>query len=125
MARERHSVLCLLCGFVLVAMPGMVSSVAAKTPAHSPDTTNQQDETQTQSVSGTIASLGHNSFTLTLASAITRDGKGFQETTPKSMTFLIDKNTTVDGKLKVGASADVTYRQSNGNNIAINVRVAY
>jgi len=25
------------------------------------------------------------------------------------MTFQIDKNTTVDGKLKVGANADVTY----------------
>jgi len=29
----------------------------------------------------------------------------------------------VDGKLKVGASADVTYRQESGNNIAISVHV--
>lgn len=125
MSKGKQSVLCLLCGFVLVAMLGVVGPVTAKTPAHLPDSASQQDETQTQSVSGTIASVGRNSFTLTLASAVTRDGKGFQETTPKSMTFLIDKNTTIDGKLKVGASADVTYREANGNNIAINVRVAY
>jgi hypothetical protein len=125
MAKERQSMLCLLCGLVLVAMLGVVGPVTAKTPTCLPDTANQQDETQTQSVSGTIASVGRNSFTLTLASAITKDGKGFQETTPKSMLFLIDKNTTIDGKLKVGASADVTYRQANDNNIAINVRVAY
>ena len=30
------------------------------------------------------------------------------------MTFQIDKNTTVDGKLKVGANADVTYREDSG-----------
>ena len=45
-------------------------------------------------------------------------------TSPKTMTFTIDKNTTVDGKLKVGANADVTYRQEGGNNIAISVHVS-
>jgi hypothetical protein len=40
------------------------------------------------------------------------------------MTFQIDKNTTVDGKLKVGANADVTYRQDGGSNIAISVHVS-
>ena len=40
------------------------------------------------------------------------------------MIFLINQNTTVDGKLKVGANADVTYREDNGNNVAISVRVA-
>jgi hypothetical protein len=36
---------------------------------------------------------------------------------------MIDKNTTVEGSLKVGSNADVTYRQENGTNIAISVRV--
>jgi hypothetical protein len=40
------------------------------------------------------------------------------------MTFQIDKNTTVDGKLKVGANADVTYREESGNLVAISVRVS-
>ena len=39
------------------------------------------------------------------------------------MNFLIDKNTTIEGKLQVGATADVTYREDNGSNIAISVRV--
>jgi hypothetical protein len=40
------------------------------------------------------------------------------------MSFQIDKNTTVDGQLQVGANADVTYRQDNGSNIAISVHVS-
>jgi hypothetical protein len=40
------------------------------------------------------------------------------------MTFQIDKNTTVDGKLQVGANADVTYREEEGKFVAINVRVS-
>jgi hypothetical protein len=39
------------------------------------------------------------------------------------MSFTIDQNTTIEGKMKVGANADVTYRQDNGANIAISVRV--
>lgn len=39
------------------------------------------------------------------------------------MIFLMDKNTTIDGQLRVGAGANVTYREDNGNNVAINVRV--
>jgi hypothetical protein len=40
------------------------------------------------------------------------------------MSFVTDKNTTVEGKLKVGSAADVTYRQDNGANVAISVHVA-
>ena len=39
------------------------------------------------------------------------------------MTFVIDKNTTIEGKLKINANAEVTYRDDNGKNIAISVRV--
>jgi len=39
------------------------------------------------------------------------------------MTFHIDKNTTIEGKLKVNANADVTYREDNGKNTAISVHV--
>jgi hypothetical protein len=51
-------------------------------------------------------------------------GQQLQETPQKSMTFQIDKNTTVDGKLKVGANADVTYREDGGKLVAISVRVS-
>ena len=52
------------------------------------------------------------------------EGKEMQEPTQRSMTFQIDKNTTVDGKLQVGANADVTYREDAGKLVAISVRVS-
>jgi hypothetical protein len=39
------------------------------------------------------------------------------------MDFVTDKNTTIEGSLRVGAGADVTYRQEKGANRAISVRV--
>jgi uncharacterized lipoprotein YbaY len=93
---------------------------AAKTTA------NKQTAAQTQSVSGKIASVEKTSFTLTVASA---DRMSRQSQEPRSngaaktMAFQVDKNTTIDGKLQVGANADVTYREEGGSNIAISVRV--
>jgi hypothetical protein len=84
---------------------------------------NQQAAPQTQSVTGKIASVANNSFTLTVGSSASSQGQQLQQTAPKTMNFLIDKNTTIEGKLQVGATADVTYREDNGNNIAISVRV--
>ena len=51
--------------------------------------------------------------------------RGYQPVskTAKTMTFLIDKNTTVEGTLKVDSNAAVTYREDNGSNIAISVSV--
>jgi len=39
------------------------------------------------------------------------------------MTFLLDKNTTIEGSLRVGANAEVTYRQEKGVNVAISVHI--
>jgi hypothetical protein len=91
-----------------------------------PGVTHSQDATQLQSASGKIASVRSNSFTLEAAENAPPPGQQLvqDKSHPKTMTFLIDKNTTVDGKLTVGASADVTYRQDNGNNVAVSVRVA-
>ena len=77
---------------------------------------------QEQSVSGKIASVEKTSFTLTVGQSQTQNLQQ-DPSTPKTMTFMIDKNTTIDGSLKVGASADVTYRQERGSNVAISVRV--
>ena len=97
------------------------------TPQARPDATKQQDAAQPQSVSGKIASVEKDSFTLNVTSSQTSgSGQQFshQPGTAKTMTFLIDKNTTVDGTLKVDSNAEVTYRQDNGANVAISVRVA-
>jgi len=40
------------------------------------------------------------------------------------MTFMVDKNTAIEGKLKVNANAEVTYREEGGKNIAVSVHVA-
>ena len=95
---------------------------------HGPGTlglSNSQDAAQTQSVSGKIASVEKNSFTLTVGQSqtSTESGNLQQDPPPKTMTFQIDKNTTIEGSLRVGANADVTYRQEKGANIAISVHV--
>jgi len=85
-----------------------------------------QEATQQQSVSGKVASVEKNSFTLTVGQSQTsseRQNIGQDPATPKTMKFQIDKNTAIEGSLKVGASADVTYRQEKGANIAISVHV--
>ncbi len=87
---------------------------------------NSQEAAQQQSVTGKIASVEKNSFTLTVGQSQTSGGRqnlGQDPATPKTMKFQFDKNTAIEGSLKVGASAEVTYRQDKGANIAISVHV--
>ncbi len=121
MNKEFKIVLSALASLVLVA------SVCAL-PVTLPHNTYalSQAAAQTQSVSGKIASVGKSSFTLTVGPShtISNSAQQMQDQAPKSMTFKIDKNTTVDGTLQVGANADVTYREEAGSYIAISVRVS-
>ncbi len=41
----------------------------------------------------------------------------------KSVEFLVDDKTTVEGKLTIGAQAMVEYRSDNGKNVAVHVVV--
>jgi hypothetical protein len=112
-------------GFSTFAGTVLVAGALALPPANAQQTQQgQQVAPQTQSVSGKIASVDQNSFTLTVASgsSVSQDQQQ-QPNASSTMSFTIDKNTTVDGKLKVGSSADVTYRQDNGANVAISVHV--
>ena len=105
----------------------LVAAVCAIPPAHPNSTaTSEQTAAPTQSVSGKIADVQKTSFTLSIGPSHTMSslGQQLQETQQKSMTFQIDKNTTVDGKLQVGANADVTYREDGGKFVAISVRVS-
>lgn len=87
---------------------------------------SQDQAPQTQTASGKITAVDKSSFSIAV-STTQKPNPGqqvaAQGASPQAMTFAIDKNTTVDGKLKVGANADVTYRQESGNNIAISVHV--
>jgi hypothetical protein len=118
--------------FTVLAGLTLVVAVWAFAPPTTQDAaplslSNSQDPAQQQSVSGKIASVEKNSFTLTVGQSQTsseRQNLRQDLASPKTMTFQIDKNTTIEGTLKVGANADVTYRQEKGQNIAISVRVA-
>jgi Cu/Ag efflux protein CusF len=108
-------------GFSTLAGTVLVAGALAIPPAGTHQTPQpQQTAPQTQSVSGKIASVDQNSFTLTVGA-----GPSISQTasSASTMSFTIDKNTTVDGKLKVGSTADVTYRTDNGSNVAISVHV--
>jgi hypothetical protein len=98
-------------------------ALPARAPSAAPNQTGDPSAVQLQSVSGRIASVETNSFTMETNSAFPR-GQQFQENAaPTTMTFQIDRNTSVSGKLAIGASADVSYRTENGNNIAVVVSV--
>ena len=104
----------------------LVAVVCALPPTLPNSAATTHEQTAAQSISGKIAEVQKTSFTLTIGPSHTMSNKGnqLQESSQRSMTFQIDKNTTVDGKLQVGANADVTYREEEGKFVAINVRVS-
>ncbi len=117
----------------LATLAGVILAVAAwgLPPASTHGSTQptliaDQTPSATQSVSGKISSVAKDSFTLTVASNQTSAGQQLTQpqAEPKTMTFQIDKNTTIEGKLKVNANAEVTYREEGGKNIAVSVHVA-
>ena len=63
-----------------------------------------------QTASGIISSVGDTSFTLRVDNGPT-------------MQFITDGDTVVEGELKVGSGATVTYRVEDGKNIAERVQV--
>lgn len=66
------------------------------------------------SQSGKIASIGDAAFSLEIT-------KGQER---KTMEFLVDGDTKVEGKLQVGSQATVEYRSIDGSNIAVHVVVS-
>jgi len=113
--------------FATLASLMLVAALWAMPPAtdDAQPTATAQTSAPQLSVSGKITAVGKDSFTLAVAAGQTSSGQQFAQEAPKakSMTFVIDKNTTIEGKLKVNANADVTYREDNGKNIAISVHV--
>jgi hypothetical protein len=83
-----------------------------------------QTSVELQSASGTIATVSRNSFTLqTVGNASQGEQFAQVDNTSKTMLFVIDENTTIDGKLTIGSTADVVYRDDNGNHMAVSVTV--
>ena len=118
--------------FTLATLAGVILVVAAwglppaTTHGSAHSTLINEQTPETQSASGKIASVAKDSFTLTVGGSQTSAGQQLsqQEAAPKTMKFFIDKNTAIEGKLKVNANAEVTYREEGGKNIAVSVHVA-
>jgi hypothetical protein len=66
-----------------------------------------------QSLSGTISAIGDAQFSVDVT----------KEKDVKTVEFLVDDRTRVEGKLTVGAVATVQYRSVDGKNIAVHVVV--
>jgi len=105
--------------FCLLAAP----LISARNAANAAGLARTQEQTaQLQSASGRIASVQGNTFTLEQQKSQNSNREQAQQ--EKALTFTIDQSTTVEGKIEVGANAEVTYRQQDGNNIAVSVRVS-
>lgn len=100
-----------------VAMSGF-SDLSSTTPGTCAAVREQA--AQVQSVSGRITSVSGNTFTLQPEASQDPSGRGAQE----ALTFTIDQDTVVEGKIAVGSKADITYRRQDGNNIAVSIRVS-
>lgn len=105
--------------FCCVLSAPIISAVHA-----SPLTATQEQAAQLEAANGRIASVQGNTFTLEPQKSQSTNREQAQQDDQKAMTFTIDQSTTVEGRIEVGASADVTYRQQDGNDIAVNVRVS-
>jgi hypothetical protein len=116
MTKKLNVLVASLVGFGSLAM--FAVAVPVTSAQQTPDA---QAAPQSQSITGTIAAFDKDSFTLNVGSTV---AEGEKQQSSKTMSFTIDKNTTIDGKMRVGATADVTYRESNGQNVAVSVRVA-
>lgn len=112
-----------LAGIILVAAAWGLPPATSRGSAY-PSLGTEQTPSATQSVSGKIASVAKDSFTLTVPANQSSAGNQLMQSEPKTMTFFIDKNTAMEGKLKVNANAEVTYREEGGKNIAVSVHVA-
>jgi len=106
----------------------VVAVVAVPLTAHNSIPTStvaiDQEAAQTQSVSGTISAVSKTNFVLTVQPKASGAESVSKQDPPKTMTFQIDNNTTVEGKLQVGSNAEVTYRDDrSGNHLAIGVKI--
>jgi len=120
MKNPHRIVVATLASLILVAALWAMPPATASTQ---PTATSQAPASQL-SVSGKITAVSKDTFTLAVSGGQASSTVGQEAPKPKSMTFHIDKNTTIEGKLKVDANAEVTYREEGGKNIAISVHVA-
>jgi hypothetical protein len=100
-------------GLVLVA--GMWALPATRAHQRAIQAVTQaQDQAKTLSATGKITSVNGSEFTVEVQK---------QDGTTDPVTFTTDYNSKVDGKLAIGAMADVTYRAEKDKNIVVTARI--
>ena len=101
---------------------GVTQRLLNGTASAEPQNGNNRIE-NVQSASGKITAMQDDTFTIEIRQ-VKSPGEGFrQDNHASAMTFLVNSSTKIEGKLDVGANAEVLYRQRDGNNIAVTVRV--
>ena len=73
--------------------------------------------------SGKITAVEPHTFVIKIEQVKPPGEESSQEDHISSMTFRIDSKTRMEGKLEVGASADIVYRQRNTQYVAVTVHV--
>jgi hypothetical protein len=76
-----------------------------------------------QSASGKITGAQRHAFTIEIQQVTPPGAAAPQQDRTSSMTFVVNSSTKTEGKLAVGANADVVYRRSGDKNVAVTVRV--
>jgi hypothetical protein len=106
----------------LVVLGTALSVDTAVYPATSSTAPIYGQTAKVESASGRITSVQGNTFTLEVS---TQSGpaNGRSKGNEKALTFTLDQDTDVYGKIAVGAEANVTYREQDGNNIAVSVHI--
>ena len=117
MKKEMRFLFLLLAGCLMAA-----TLLAVPVPRNRAQQQDPNSAAAPQTVTGKVTAVSSGSFTLDVSSGFYYDEPSSRAA--NTMTFAIDKNTTVDGDLKVGARADVTYRSQDGKNLAISVRTS-
>ena len=99
--------------FALAAMLAS-GAIASPKPAGRPQMESQPPADSLMTASGKVVSMADAAVTLEVK-------KGEKK---KTLSFVTDKETKVEGTLAVGVEAQVTYRQQDGNNVAVTIHVA-
>jgi hypothetical protein len=105
----------LLCVFLsLVGL--MLADVSARTqPVLTAPQSGQQSQQATKSVAGTVSSIGNGGHSFALAVN--------QGDTQQTVQFVVDKDTQVQGQVKVGTAVMVEYVAMADQNVAKNITV--
>jgi hypothetical protein len=100
-------------GLLFVGAPGMLLGQQATQGQTQPGETRQQQSTK--SISGKVMDIGDQGHSFTVET----DNGGAKQT----MKFVVDKNTQVQGQVKVGTMVAVDYQPTDGGQLLC-VRVA-